>query len=184
MFSFFRPKPEKLAARALYGEILSQARLPFFYRTGGIADTLDGRFDMIALHAILVMRRLNAAGGPGPSVSQALFDLMFKDMDASLREMGVGDLTVPKKVKEMGEAFFGRAAAYRGTLDAQDRSGLEEALARNLYRLGPEAARPPFLAGMASYVLETARGLEGQLATDLFAGRAVFPAPAQPQPAL
>lgn len=184
MFSLFRSKPEKRAAQGLYAEILRQARLPVFYREGAVADTLDGRFDMIALHAILVMRRLGKAGGQGPAVSQALFDLMFLDMDESLREMGVGDLTVPKKVKEMGEAFFGRAAAYRAALDKADRAGLEEALARNLYRLPLAGPRPAALPALTGYVLEIVLSLEAQLASGLFEGQVTFPAPVLPQLAL
>lgn len=184
MFSFFRPKPETRAARALYAEIVRQARQPAFYRDWAIADTLDGRFDMIALHAILVMRRLNKAGGQGPAVSQALFDHMFLDMDESLREMGVGDLTVPKKVKEMGEAFFGRAATYRAALEGADQTALEGALARNLYRLSPDAPRPAALQPLTGYVLKVVQALDEQLASDLFTGGVAFPAPRTPQAAL
>ncbi|MBV9533673.1 MAG: ubiquinol-cytochrome C chaperone family protein [Bradyrhizobium sp.] len=112
-FTHFR-KP-RLAPRgtieAIYGMIVTQAREPLFYQDLDVADTVEGRFDLLLLHLWMVLRRLRHAMG-GTELSQALFDHFCADMDANLREMGVGDLAVPKRMRLFGEAFYGRSAAY------------------------------------------------------------------------
>ena len=95
---------------AIYGMIVTQAREPLFYRDLGVPDTVNGRFDLLVLHLWMVLRRLKSVEGGRPS--QALFDRFCDDMDDNLREMGVGDLTVPKQMQAFGEAFYGRIAAY------------------------------------------------------------------------
>lgn len=127
------------APERLYAQIVAQARQPVFYARLGVPDTAEGRFDMIVLHAILVMRRLRGEGGAGRDLAQALFDALFRDMDANLREMGVSDVAVPKRVKGMARAFYGRAAAYDGAIDAADRPSLAVALRRNVYRNATDA---------------------------------------------
>src|SRR5579885_2019728 len=102
---------QKPAAAALYRAVVAQARAPAFYVAYGVPDTLDGRFDLIALHMFLVLHRLKS-DTDASTVSQALFDIMFDDMDRSLREMGVGDLGVGRRVRAMAEALYGRMAAY------------------------------------------------------------------------
>lgn len=122
-------------ATAIYGALVAQARAPGFYRALGVPDTPEGRFEMIALHAFLVLNRLKRpdtarTAGDG-ELGQALFDLMFTDMDRNLREMGIGDLGVAKRVKALARGFYGRIAAYDRGLE--DGEGLEEALVRNVY---------------------------------------------------
>jgi cytochrome b pre-mRNA-processing protein 3 len=129
---------------------VAQARLPGFYRDFGVPDTLDGRFDMIVLHAFLALHRLKRDGQAQGPVGQALFDLMFADMDASLREIGVGDLSVGKKVKRMATGFYGRVAAYDEGLASTGDTALEEALGRNLY--GTVKPAPAHVAAMARYM--------------------------------
>jgi cytochrome b pre-mRNA-processing protein 3 len=132
---------------ALYVAAVVAARNRFFYTGLKVPDTLDGRFDMVCLHVILVIRRLNREPSLGVSVAQAVFDAMFGDMDLTLREMGVSDLSVGRKVREMWEAFHGRAAAYAAALDSGDSPALDSALIRNVWRGrsppwgGPEALR-------------------------------------------
>ncbi|THD51352.1 MAG: ubiquinol-cytochrome C chaperone [Bradyrhizobium sp.] len=112
-FSHFR-KPRASSRgtiEAIYGMIVTQARQPWFYRDLGVPDTVNGRFDLLVLHLWMVLRRFQSADGAA-NLSQALFDHFCDDMDANLREMGVGDLTVPKRMQAFGEAFYGRAAAY------------------------------------------------------------------------
>lgn len=133
---------------ALYAKAVAQARQPVFYAERQVPDTVDGRFDLLVLHVFLLLHRLGADGKPMRRIAQALFDLMFADMDRSLREMGVSDMRVGKKVKEMARAFYGRVDAYEPVL--ADRAKLEEALARNLYR-GAEV-RPDSLSAMAHYI--------------------------------
>lgn len=120
-------------ADAVYAAIVAQARLPAFYTGGGVPDTLEGRFEMLLLCGWLYFRRLRSEDDGMRRLGQSVFDAMFRDMDAQLREIGIGDLTVPKKIKAMGEAFYGRATAYDAGI--ADRSGraLAEALARNIW---------------------------------------------------
>lgn len=149
VFRLFKRRRWTDAADAVYAGVVRQARRPEFYTRLGVADTVDGRFDLIVLHAALVIRRLTAEGGSGPEVAQAVFDRMFVDMDRSLREMGVGDLSVGKHVKGMAKAFYGRAAAYEQGL-AEGRAVLEGALRRNLYRkMEPSDAQ---VAALAAYI--------------------------------
>lgn len=168
----FRKKPHNDTAHHLYLEVAGQARQPVFYRHGGVPDNLDGRFDMLALHMFLVLRRLGAkhCGSDAAELAQNLFDVMFGDMDRSLREMGVGDLTVGKRIREMSEAFYGRVEAYEAGLQAVDENvALMAALARNLYRgHAPAEGR---LAQMAIYMRQAAEALAAQADDDLLAGR-------------
>ena len=132
----------------LYAKAVAQARLPIFYAEREVPDTVDGRFDLLVLHVFLLLHRLGAEGRETKRLNQALFDLMFADMDRSLREMGVSDMSVGKRVKEMARAFYGRVDAYEPALG--DIAKLEEALSRNLYR-GAEVAQAS-LAAMAHYI--------------------------------
>lgn len=175
LFSFFSRGRTPDQAVALYREVVAQARQPVFYSQYGVPDTLDGRFDMIVLHAILTMRRLGRVGEAGRQLSQALFNLLFADMDSSLREIGVGDLSVGKKIKAMGQAFYGRAEAYESGLQAPTDEALTAALSRNLY--GTAQPSPQAVAAMAAYMRQTDAALAAQPDADLLAGKPVFPAP-------
>ena len=139
MFGFLRRNRFERAGSALYNAAVAAAREPALYGAVGVPDTLDGRFDLVGLHAFLLIRRLTALPAPGPEVAQAVFDAMFSDMDVSLRESGVGDLSVGKKVRAMWEAFHGRSAAYGAALDAGDTDALTAALVRNVWRGAPAA---------------------------------------------
>ncbi|THD71952.1 MAG: ubiquinol-cytochrome C chaperone [Bradyrhizobium sp.] len=114
----------------IYGMIVTQAREPLFYRDFGVPDTVNGRFDLLVLHLWMVLRRLRPMAG-GPDLSQVLFDRFCDDMDANLREMGVGDLAVPKRMQAFGEAFYGRSAAYDLALAAGEEP-LAQALCKNI----------------------------------------------------
>ena len=115
---------------AIYGMIVTQAREPLFYRDLGVPDTVNGRFDLLVLHLWIVLRRLRSIAG-GVPLSQGLFDRFCEDMDANLREMGVGDLAVPKRMQAFGEAFYGRSAAYDSALASGDEA-LAKALCKNV----------------------------------------------------
>jgi len=175
MFGFFRKFREKQAARRLYAVILGRAREAVFYEDFGVPDSVDGRFDMVALHTFLVLRRLKRDRPASAALSQALFDLMFVDMDENLREMGVGDLSVGRRVKDMAKAFLGRIAAYEAAL-AEERGGdaLAAALRRNLYR-GGAAADGGQIAAMADYVRRQDAGLAELPIEEMLAGRLAFP---------
>jgi len=140
IFSLFRREPRGPdTISTLYGMIVAQARLPCFYRDYAVADTVNGRFDLIVLHLALVLNRLAQDGALQP-LGQGIFDRFCQDMDHNLREMGVGDLKVPQEVRRMGEAYYGRAQAYRAALAAADDGPLVAALARNIYGGSPGAA--------------------------------------------
>lgn len=124
------PAPSRRTIEAIYGTIVAQAREPAFYRAYGVPDSVNGRFDMVLLHLWMVLRQLRS--GPDKALPQALFDHFCSDMDANLREMGVGDLSVPKRMQAFGEAFYGRSAAYDRALD-EGLEPLARALDRNIY---------------------------------------------------
>ena len=164
-----------------YTAIMAQARKPDHYGAGGVPDSFDGRFDMLAIHVHLVLRRLRSEGVARDDIGQALFDMFFRDMDQAMREAGVGDMGVGKKVQKMVEAFYGRATAYDAALDADAgdmASGLYDILSRNLY---PDAAlsvqHETALKALADYAL----GLETHLASvtleDIVSGRGFETAP-------
>ncbi len=170
----FRKNPDDGVAHRLYVLVAGQARQPVFYSEGGVADSLDGRFDMLALHLFLVLRRLGGdpANRAAALLAQQLFDVMFGDMDRSLREMGVGDLTVGKRIRAMSEAFYGRVQAYEAGLQDTDDAILMAALERNLYRGTPPTAG--LLASMATYVKEVAEHLQARPVDELLAGELNF----------
>jgi len=128
-------KPHERARRAAehYTALVTQARRSEFYESLGVPDTLDGRFDLIVLHASLYLKRMRAAGREGRDLAQAVFDSMFDNLDQSLRELGVGDVLTGAEVRAMVEAFYGRAAAYDAALATGDDQALAEALVRNIY---------------------------------------------------
>ena len=165
------------AANPLYERIVAQARLPDFYLAGGVPDTVQGRYEMIALHMFLVLRRLKHEGEQGADLAQDLFDLMFADMDRNLRELGTGDLAVGKRIKALAKGFYGRIAAYERGLEAgAGAESLEEALGRNVFANGP--VEPHVLARLAAYLRRAAESLAAQPYREISAGRMVFAAPA------
>ncbi|MBR0705046.1 ubiquinol-cytochrome C chaperone family protein [Bradyrhizobium liaoningense] len=115
---------------AIYGMIVTQAREPIFYRDLGVPDTVNGRFDLLLLHLWLLLRRLRTVQS-ATELSQALFDRFCEDMDDNLREMGVGDQTVPKRMRAFGEAFYGRVQAYDQAMEG-DGEALAAAICKNI----------------------------------------------------
>lgn len=176
-FRIFQRRPKIDPAHLLYVGLVAQARHPGFFRTGGVPDTVDGRFDMVALHAFLVLRRLS---GPGckaaeTGLAQQVFDMMFADMDRNLREMGVGDLAVGAKIRAMVEAFYGRVAAYETGLAAAGDGVLIDAIARNLYRGATPSPRQ--LTQTSAYLRREARALARVMPETLLAGEISFGPP-------
>ena len=174
IFGLFRRRSRDAEHKA-YCEIVAQARQPVFYTEFLVPDTVDGRFDLIVVHAVLYFRRMRGEGKQVSEFAQNVFDLFFGDMDASLREMGVSDTRVPKKVKVMGEAFYGRADAYIPAIDEGDTQALAAALGRNLFTDSPE---PVAQLKLARYVQEAAEILSSQSSQDLLTGKIDWPDPA------
>ena len=166
---FARSKPAPSVQR-LYGDIVAAARWPALYRTLGVPDTVMGRFDALVLHVALVLRRLKALPPPAADLAQEVVDRFFADLDTALREMGIGDVSVPKKVRALGEAFYGRAAAYDEAL-AEDApaDALERALARNLLERPEDSA---MAAALALHVRRLATASEGWRFERILAGSA------------
>ena len=186
----FRRNPHSRSIHALYGVIVAQARSPAFYAAYGVPDTVQGRFDLIVLHLVLVLAHLARDQEPEPglgsysgtsrarnfgrSMGQGLFDAFCRDLDDNLREMGVGDLAVPREMRRFGEAFYGRQAAYRDALAAADDRELEKALARTIFEavgVDDRAVR------LARYARAAAKQLETAEEDALRAGKVIFPNP-------
>jgi cytochrome b pre-mRNA-processing protein 3 len=158
----------------LHGKIVAAARRPALYSDFGVPDSYEGRFEMVTLHAGLVMRRLTGLAGIGPELAQELADSVFRHFDVALRKIGVSDVGIPKRIKRMAEAFYGRNKAYGEGLDAQDQDRLAAALARNVYGAADPAAAP-MAARLAQAVRATAAALD-QIPLETFArGEVAFP---------
>jgi cytochrome b pre-mRNA-processing protein 3 len=188
ILSAFRRGPHNRNIQILYGAIVAQARSPAFYTGYGVSDSVEGRFELIVLHLVLVLRRFGgeAEAGPGRAagptsghpVGQQLFDLFCRDLDDNLREMGVGDLAVPREMRKFGEAFYGRQAAYGAALGATDDRELEKALARNILGAVLDVAEPNENgARLARYTRKAAEQLDAQGEDELLAGKVDFPEP-------
>jgi len=175
IFHLFRRIPPAHSIAALYGMIVARARMPAFYRDYGVPDTVDGRFEMVVLHTVLVLRRLDAEPEHLRQLGQGLFDHFCRDMDASLREMGIGDLSVPREMQRMGEAFYGRKAAYDSALAGSDDAPLAATLARNIFGSASGPARGEMQ--IAAYMRAAVRDLAAQDGEALTRGEVVFPDP-------
>jgi cytochrome b pre-mRNA-processing protein 3 len=170
---FRADRAAEAAAVAAYGAIVAQARSPALYAGLGVPDSVTGRFEMVVLHTILVIGRLRQAGPAGTALSQLVFDSFCRDMDQSLRELGFGDMAVPKRMKKLGESFYGRAEAYGRTLT--DRKGLAAAIQRNVF---PDGATPASAGRLADYAIAAAAALADVPLDRIGAGAMSFPDPA------
>jgi len=174
---FQRKRPEAQAqALDLYDAIVAQARRPEFYTDLDVPDTIDGRFEMIAMHAFLVMHRLKTQGAAAEAVSQELFDTLIADMDRSLREIGIGDLSVPKHIKKMAKGLYGRIVSYEKGLNDPNDAVMYAALDRNLYGTVMEVPDDRFEA-MTGYMRREVAALAAQPLDRLVAGHVQFGPP-------
>jgi cytochrome b pre-mRNA-processing protein 3 len=160
------------AIESLYRTCVAQARHPVFYMARHVPDSVDGRFDLLILHVLLVIDRLK----PHTQETQQLFDILFADMDKNLREMGVSDVSIAKKMKPMMAAFYGRAKAYEEALAGSDEP-LAEALRRNIY--GKTAPTSEDVQGLTRYVRRAYAALAAQKTENILAGHLTFPEEAQ-----
>jgi cytochrome b pre-mRNA-processing protein 3 len=169
MFGLFSKAPSVSVPELQYRALVARARLPVFYRELGVPDTVDGRFDPLVLHLVLLLRRLNGEGEIGGALGQDIFDLFVRDMDRSIREMGVGDLGMKRRMRDIAKSFYGRAASYSAALDGSDPEALAAALDRNFF---PEGSRPADAQRLAVEVRATVAALAGTTREDLLAGEA------------
>lgn len=174
MLTFFRARtnPEQIAAEGLYAALVAQSRQPVFYTDLGVPDSVDGRFDMVLLHSFIVLRRLGREGKAARSLSQAVYDVMFVDMDRAVREMGIGDLSVKKHIRRMMKAFNGRVAAYEEGLN--DPEKMRDALRRNLYGTVKDNVPHGTLDVMADYIVSCVTSIDSTDLTRLMAGQVVW----------
>ena len=159
IFSYFRQRrANREILDRLYGAVMAAARAEPLYRDYRVPDTFEGRFESFALHASLVAKRLNSLPSPAPDLARDFVDRIFSEFDGMLREMGVGDLGVPKRIKQMAAAFLGRAGAYVDALQSEDRAVLKSVLVRNIYASKPlsDAA----VEGLIAYVTQFSKTLD------------------------
>ncbi len=173
----FTSQTQLLKAHSAYDALVKQARQPAFYNQYGIPDSIDGRFEMILLHLFLALRRLKSIGTKeAASFSRLLSEAFFTDMDRSVREIGVSDTGVPKRIKRMAAAYFGRLQAYEEAF--ADTDALHQALRRNAYATLPEAdtaALDAKVAQLASYLRRAEEALRVQEDAVLLAGDLRWP---------
>lgn len=170
--NWFRPRPARAAGQALYAAAAAQARRPEFYAAMGAPDTAEGRFEIYALHVVLLLHRLRREP-EAAETAQALFDAFARALDDTLRDMGVSDTSVGKKMRRLGEAVYGRIRAYDGALEAlPQRVQLEDVLARTVL-----AATGADVRAVADYVARLEQSLRGQALSELLAGAVQWPAP-------
>lgn len=162
-------------ATELYGRVVTQARLPQFYADYGVPDTTEGRFGMLALHLWLPLERLRDAGAEGAGLSRLAIEAFVADMDDCMREMGVGDMSVPRKVKGAAAEFYARATACRTALQEADDEALSSVMRAQLGD-GVDSG------GLARYVRDAVAGFTMQPMPALLAGEAVFPNPSDSNP--
>jgi len=161
-------------ADGLYAQIVAAARQPAFYSEWEVPDTPLGRFEMVGLHVYLLLRRFRGAGAAADELAQELADTFFQDMDHSLRELGIGDMGIPKRMKTLARMFYGRTRSYDAALDAGDAEALAAALARNVR---PDASSWPQATALARHVQAAAAGLASQDLDAILGGSVEFVEP-------
>ncbi|NDA48386.1 MAG: ubiquinol-cytochrome c chaperone [Alphaproteobacteria bacterium] len=170
IFSFFRRNQNSQIVDQLHGEVMAAARQPYFFTHLGVADTLEGRFECLALLSTPLIKTLAAYPEPGPQLAQDLTDAIFAHLDIALRETGVSDIGIPKKMKKMAQSYLGRASAYRAALAEPDDIALQAAIARNVYGGEGEFSGP-----MSQYVRACTLDLAKQPLASYLVGQAHYP---------
>jgi cytochrome b pre-mRNA-processing protein 3 len=173
IFGLFKKDPRREIVLSLYTRTANASRAAWLYVDGKVPDTVEGRLDALTLHALIVMRRLKTLPEPGPEVAQEFVDMLFQHVDHGLRELGVGDVTVPKRMKKIAQNFYGRVQAYTPPLDAEDAPGLAAALERNI----PGVASEP----LTRYLIASDQAFADMSLEQILNGEVLFaePTPAQ-----
>jgi cytochrome b pre-mRNA-processing protein 3 len=169
---FFAPRPAVVAGRALFVSASDKARDPAFYEEGGVPDTYEGRFELYALHVILLLHRLKGEGPRMAETRQGLFDAFIRNLDDGLREMGVGDLSVGKKMRKLGAGIYGRLKSYDDALKQADPIAATTPLVRRTVFADIETAAA---SGLALYVVAARATLAAQSTEHLLQGAAAWP---------
>ena len=169
----FRQRLAYEAGTALYRAAADQARAPAFYRDAHAPDTVEGRFELYMVHVILVAMRLRGQGRRAAETSQVMFDAFLRGLDDAMREMGVGDLSVGKKMRRLGEAFYGRAKGYDEAIAAP--AALAALVRRTLYADVEGSEADAGAQAVAAYAAHAHAALQGQALDRLLAGEVSFP---------
>jgi cytochrome b pre-mRNA-processing protein 3 len=171
--SFRRTRPEHDTSSALYGAIVAQARTPALYTELGVADTVEGRFEMVVVHLALVLRRVWQGDEADRTVGQATFDVFCREMDDALRALGVKDTSVGKRMRKLAEAYYGRAGAYDAALESGDSRALADTLGRTVFGGDATVAAEP----LAAYMAAANRNLAATPVDRVIAGDIAWPVP-------
>ena len=171
--SLFKPRPAKLAGEALYAAVAEQSRDPRFYRALGAPDRIDARFELYSLHLGLLLDRLSGQGEEAEEIGQAALDAYVRSLDDVLREVGIGDLSMSKKMKQVAQLLMGRLKAVRDGLSPPDAEAIAALAGRTLFADAGESADPKRLA---DYVIRAHAALEAQPLNEILKGRPAWPA--------
>lgn len=175
IFGLFRKKNQNQSIiDRQYAVLTSAARIPFFYSDLDVPDTVMGRFELLSIVMILFFRRTSKSQTSGQELAQEIVDAFFQDIDHSIRELGIGDQGVPKRMKKLAGMFYGRLESYAGALEARDAEALADALRRNIY---PDKQDAPAMLGLAEWMMAAEATLAGIGEDELSRGQAVLPAP-------
>jgi cytochrome b pre-mRNA-processing protein 3 len=170
--SLFRQRGPKVVGQKLYDAAVERARQPLFYTEFGVSDTVEGRFELYSLHVILLLHRLKGEGAQAAETAQALFDIFIGQLDHALREIGVGDLSVAKKMRKLGEAFYGRAKSYDAALADPADAELAALIGRTAFESQGDAAQ---IAALTAYVRKVATALAAEPLEAVLEGRVDWP---------
>ncbi|MDO1581776.1 ubiquinol-cytochrome C chaperone family protein [Rhizobium oryzicola] len=173
---FGKKNRNRVIVERQYAALTSAARVPFFYSDLGVPDTVMGRFEMISAVMILFFRRTARSGVSGQELAQEIIDAFFEDVDHSIRELGVGDQSVPKRMKKLAGMFYGRVESYGKALDTADNAMLAEALQRNIH---PGATEAPDMTGLARWMIEAEAALAEVPEDDIARGTLQMPHPGE-----
>jgi cytochrome b pre-mRNA-processing protein 3 len=170
IFKLFGSRRGDDAAGSLYARVNAAARVPGLYGAGLIPDTVQGRFESLALHAVVVLRRLRALPAPAPDLAQDFVDRLFLEIERALREIGISDLAVPKRMKDYAKGFYGRAKSYDEALADGDDAALRVAIARNV-----GAGDPGAPVRLATYIKEADKRISGLDLAAILSSPDLFP---------
>lgn len=175
IFGLFRNRKHNQAImKRQYDLLTAISRDPVFFTDYDLPDTVMGRFEMVSVIMILFFRRTRASDTSGQELAQEVVDAFFQDLDHAIREIGIGDVAVPKRMKKFAAMFYGRLESYAKALDAQDETALAEALVRNIH---PEKPGAPDMRRLARYMMETEQRLAAEPEERIATGTLPFPAP-------
>lgn len=178
VFGLFRKRNNnRVIVDRQYSTLTTTARVPYFFTDLDVPDTVMGRFEMLSVVMILYFRRTRASATSGQEIAQEIVDFFFQDIDYSIRELGIGDTSVPKRMKKLAGMFYGRLETYAAALDSRDATALAEALARNIHPQEGDAR--PAMTGLAQWMM-TAENHLATLSEDVIAtGSASLPFPGE-----